>query len=34
VEWANWPIPDELWQDIDDLLSNQPEAGTAGRGRG
>lgn len=34
VAWANWPIPDELWRELHDLLSNGPDTGTAGRGRG
>jgi D-threo-aldose 1-dehydrogenase len=34
VAWANWPVPDELWQELHALLSNAPDPGTPAPGRG
>jgi D-threo-aldose 1-dehydrogenase len=34
VAWANWPVPDELWQELHTLLSNAPDPGTPAPGRG
>jgi D-threo-aldose 1-dehydrogenase len=33
VAWATWPIPDELWQELDPLLSNEPDPGMPRPGR-